>query len=42
MLSTIFVLAIGIAIGVIFHARIKPWAVQAWQRFRTRYGTSDR
>lgn len=35
MFSSIIVLLIGIAIGVIFHARIRPWAVATWQKFRS-------
>lgn len=34
MIKLAITLLIGIAIGVIYHASIKPWAVATWQRFR--------
>jgi hypothetical protein len=34
MFQSLLALLIGIAVGVIFHAAIKPLAVRAWQRFR--------
>lgn len=34
MTTLILALIIGIAIGVIWHAQIKPWAVATWAKFR--------
>lgn len=34
MFNSIITLCIGIAIGVIYHATIGPWAKDRWQRFR--------
>lgn len=34
MIKLAIALLIGLVLGVVFHARIKPWAVATWQRFR--------
>lgn len=34
MIRLIIALLIGIAIGVVYHATIAPWAKASWQRFR--------
>lgn len=34
MIKLAIALLIGIALGVIYHASIKPWAIAKWQQFR--------
>lgn len=34
MIKLAIALLIGIAIGVVWHATIGPWAVRTWKKFR--------
>jgi hypothetical protein len=36
MINLAIALLIGIAIGVVYHASIKSWAVAQWQKLRSR------